>query len=86
MYAAAFRFPLSSTTNSVRASKVTPAQTITETLPKLTFGIMLYIEHIALLSIGSPAHVCNCDPGNTWTRQRTLLTSSDPIPNQRDFG
>jgi hypothetical protein len=42
MYAAVFRFPLSSTTNSVRASKVTPAQTITETLPKLTFGMMLH--------------------------------------------
>jgi hypothetical protein len=36
--------------------------------------------------MGSPGHVCHCDPGKTWTRHITLLTFIDPIPNQRDFG
>jgi hypothetical protein len=73
MYIAAFRFPLSSTTNSVGASKVTHAQTITEPLPKLTFGIMLHWAY------RSPEHRFTRTHLSLWSRQN--LDASENITN-----
>jgi hypothetical protein len=73
MYVTTFWFPLSSTTKSVRAWKVTPAQTITEPLPKLTFGIMLHWAY------RSPEHRFTRTHLSLWSRQN--LDASENITN-----